>query len=131
MSLLTARVRPKTPSGSSSGNRIWLLAGYDWLLIGPALALSIVGSFLVWSATRSALTEEGLDPQYYFKRHLLNLAIALIMAFGISRISHQLLKSIAVYIYTVGIVGLVVVLIQGVGTTVNGAQSWIRLPAGF
>lgn len=107
------------------------LAGYDWLLIGPALGLSVVGSFLVWSATRTALLEEGLDPQYYFKRHLLNLAIALIIGFGISRVSHQTLKSIAVYIYAVGIVGLVVVLIPGVGTTVNGAQSWIRLPAGF
>lgn len=131
--MATLTTGPRTPRSRRSrlGRTGSLLAGYDWFLIGPALALSVVGSFLVWSATRSALLEEGLDPQYYFKRHLLNLAIALVMGFGISRISHQALKSVAVYIYAVGIVGLVVVLIPGVGTTVNGAQSWIRLPAGF
>jgi rod shape determining protein RodA len=35
------------------------------------------------------------------------------------------------YFYALGIVGLVAVLIPGVGTTVNGAQAWLRLPAGF
>jgi len=108
-----------------------ILAGYDWLLIAPALALSVIGAFLVWSASRTALLDQGDDPQYYFKRHLLNLAIALVIAFAISRISHQTLKSVAMYFYALGIVGLVAVLIPGVGTTVNGAQAWLRLPAGF
>lgn len=107
------------------------LSGYDWFLIGPALILSVIGAFLVWSASRTALIEQGLDPQYYFKRHMLNLAIALVIALSISRISHRTLKSIAVYFYALGILGLVVVLIPGIGKTVNGAQAWISLPAGF
>lgn len=127
------RTRHKVkPSRRPSGNGPFrLLAGYDWLLIAPALALSVIGAFLVWSASRSALLDQGEDPQYYFRRHLLNLAIALVIAFAISRISHQTLKSLAIYFYALGIVGLVAVLIPGVGTTVNGAQAWLRLPAGF
>jgi rod shape determining protein RodA len=121
----------RQPSRSGNSGVLGFLAGYDWLLIAPALALSVLGAFLVWSASRSALIDQGDDPQYYFRRHLLNLAIALVIGFAISRISHQTLKSLAIYFYAIGIVGLVAVLIPGVGTTVNGAQAWLRLPAGF
>lgn len=125
------RTRSRRSNRGASPRAISLLAGYDWFLIAPALALSIIGAFLVWSASRSALLDQGGDPQYYFRRHFLNLAIALVIAFLISRISHQTLKSLAIYFYVIGIVGLIAVLIPGVGMTVNGAQAWLRLPAGF
>jgi len=51
----------------------------DWVLVGGALALSIIGALLVYSATRSKQADAGLDPSSYLKKHILNLAVGLVL----------------------------------------------------
>ena len=51
----------------------------DWVIAGSALLLSLLGSLLVWSATKPRLLDAGDDPNAYLKRHLLNLAIGLVL----------------------------------------------------
>ena len=46
----------------------------DWVLLGSALLLSVVGTLLVWSATREKQIGFGNDPDTYLKRNLLNIA---------------------------------------------------------
>ncbi|QGN57760.1 rod shape-determining protein RodA [Nostocoides sp. HKS02] len=96
----------------------------DWGLVVAALGLSLVGALLVYSATRR---EAGTA---YLVRHLLNTALGLGLAVGVTRMGYQLLRALAPLLYLLSIGGLLLVLTP-VGSTVNGSHSWIQLPGGF
>ncbi|MCX6436976.1 MAG: FtsW/RodA/SpoVE family cell cycle protein, partial [Actinobacteria bacterium] len=86
---------------------------------------------LVYAATRDWYASNGLDPQYYLKRHVINIVIGLALAWGTTIIDYRLLRAYTPYIWGLGVFGLLFVLIPGVGSEVNGAKAWIRLPAGL
>jgi rod shape-determining protein RodA len=102
----------------------------DWPLLLAVVALSIAGSVLVWSATHAALIERGGDPQAFFKRHLLNVAIGFVLGGVVSMLDYRLLRAYAPILYVVSCVGLILVL-SPVGATINGSHSWIVLGGGF
>lgn len=101
----------------------------DWLLLGTALCLSLLGSVLVWSATRPRLLDAGQDPTSYFKRHLLNLAIGLVIGGLVSLVDYRKLRVYTPIMYVGSCLGLIGVLV--IGSTINGAHSWIVLGGGF
>ncbi|MBX6390517.1 MAG: rod shape-determining protein RodA [Frankia sp.] len=101
----------------------------DWVLAVAVLALAVLGALLVWSATRQRLIDSGGDPNLFLKRHLLNLGIGMVLGAGAMLLDYRLLRAYAPFVYLGSLVGLVAVLL--VGTTINGAHSWIVLPAGF
>jgi len=107
------------------------LEGMDkWLNISVA-AMLVIGTVLVYAATRSWFASQGLDPQYYLKRHILNIIIGGLLAYGTTLIDYRLIRAYTPFLYGAGILGLIVVLIPGLGSTVNGARSWISFPGGF
>jgi rod shape determining protein RodA len=123
------------PEGASararaSVSRGGVLRRYDWPLFGSALMLGLLGSIFVWSATRNRSELDGGDPQYFLKRHLLNLSIGVVLAFVVSLLDHRRLRAMTPIIYVFSLVGLVAVL-SPLGSVVNGARSWIELGAGF
>ena len=103
----------------------------DWVLLGSALLLSVVGTLLVWSATREKQIGFGNDPDTYLKRNLLNILIGLVLGFFFSRFDYRLLRAYTPILYVLSILGLVFVLTPAAGPPVNGAKAWINLPAGF
>ena len=103
--------------------------GWDWLLVGAALALSLIGAVLVWAATRDVERAAGRDPNGYLYRHLVNLAIAAGLLVAASRLDARTLRRWGAPGYLAGVLGLLLVL--AVGVTINGAKAWIRLGAGF
>jgi len=103
----------------------------DWVLVGGALALSIIGALLVYSATRSKQADAGLDPSSYLKKHILNLAVGLVLGIVISRFDYRLLRAYTPILYGISIVGLALVLVPHLGHTINGAKAWFLLPGGF
>ena len=102
----------------------------DLVLALAVTALVVIGALLVWSATRQRMVLAGLDPQTFFKKHALNAAIGLGLAVGASLVDHRALRTYAPVVYGLSCLGLVVVL-SPLGATINGAHSWIVLPAGF
>ena len=108
-----------------------VLSGFDPVLTGAVAILLIMGTLLVYAATRDWYSANGLDPQYYLKRHVINIVIGLALAWGTTIIDYRLLRAYTPYIWGLGVLGLLFVLIPGVGSEVNGAKAWIRLPAGF
>jgi rod shape determining protein RodA len=108
-----------------------LTAGFDPVLTGAVGALLIIGTLLVYAATREWYSANGLDPQYYLKRHVINIVIGLALAWGTTIIDYRLLRAYTPFIWGFGVLGLLFVLIPGVGSEINGAKAWIRLPAGF
>jgi rod shape determining protein RodA len=113
------------------GRRSSVLSGFDPVLTGAVAVLLLMGTLLVYAATREWYSANGLDPQYYLKRHVINIIIGLALAWGTTIIDYRLLRAYTPYIWGLGVFGLLFVLIPGVGSEVNGAKAWIRLPAGF
>ena len=102
----------------------------DWVLGLAVLALVGMGSLLVWSATRQRMLDADLDPQAFLKRHLLNAVIGLTLASVATLVDYRSLQAYAPVVYLLSIGGLVAVLTP-LGTTINGAHSWIVLGGGF
>jgi rod shape determining protein RodA len=103
--------------------------GYDLLLAGSALALSLIGAVLVWAATRDLQRAQGANPQAFLYRHLFNVVIAALLMFAASRIDARLMRLFGPIVYAASVFGLLLVFVAG--TTVNGAHAWIRIGGGF
>jgi rod shape determining protein RodA len=106
-------------------------AGFDPVLTIAVGILLFMGTLLVYAATRNWYAANGLDPQYYLKRHIINIAIGIALAWGTTVIDYRLLRAYTPVLWGLGVLGLAFVLIPGLGAEVNGAQAWIPLPGGF
>ena len=102
----------------------------DWILLIAAFTLSLMGSLLVWSASRADLASEG-DPQSYLKRHLINIGVALVLGFIASRINYRLLRAYTPVVYLASMILLLVPFVPGLGVTIAGARAWIDVPLGL
>ena len=121
-----------TPSSNRiNSGAVNYLGSLDWVLVGAAVILSLVGGLLVWSATESRMIGFGNDPQTFFKRHLINLGIGIVLGFAASMINHRWLRAYTPILYGATLLGLILVLIPHIGSSINGARAWIVLPAGF
>jgi len=108
-----------------------LVHGFDPVLTAVVGLLLFVGTLLVWAATRDWYTRNGLDGQYYLKRHIINILIGLVLAYAVTVIDYRLLRAYTPFLWGAGVIGLIIVLIPGLGAEVNGAKAWIALPGGF
>lgn len=106
-------------------------AGFDPVLTVAVGILLFIGTLLVYAATRDWYAANGLDPEYYLKRHVINIAIGIMLAWGTTVIDYRLLRAYTPILWGLGVLGLLFVLIPGLGAEVNGAQAWIPLPGGF
>jgi rod shape determining protein RodA len=130
----------RSPAHVSGGQRAGLassaagqdspLRRVDWLLLIATLALCALGTLLVWSATRSFDAAQGLDPQTYLKKNILNIGIGLALGMVAAAFDYRLLRAYAPILYAASCLGLLLVL-SPLGETINGAHSWIPLGGGF
>jgi rod shape determining protein RodA len=104
---------------------------FDGLLSFAVVGLLLIGTILVYAGTREWFRSYGLDPEYYFKRHTLNIIIGGLLAYGTTLIDYRLLRAYTPILWLAAVIGLIIVLIPGLGSEINGAQAWISLPGGF
>ena len=102
----------------------------DAVLLLAVVALVALGALLVWSATRQRMLDGGLSPTTFFQKHLVNAAIGGALGSVAALVDYRSLRAYAPVVYAASCIGLVVVL-SPLGATINGAHSWILLPAGF
>ena len=121
---MSLNVRYRRPVTSSFGN-------FDKLLTFAVVGLLLIGTMLVYAGTREWFRSYGLDPEYYFKRHTLNIIIGGLLAYGTTLIDYRFLRAYTPILWLAAVLGLIIVLIPGLGTEINGAQAWISLPGGF
>ncbi|HKA97647.1 MAG TPA: rod shape-determining protein RodA [Streptosporangiaceae bacterium] len=135
------RLAPIRPAGGGPAFRrrsLWqralardsVLRHMDWVLIIAVLALALIGTLLVWSATRADLAQAGGNPNTYLEKQLLNVVIGLVLMAAVSVVDYRMLRIYTPLVYAAACLGLLVVL-SPLGITVNGAHSWIALPGGF
>ena len=117
----TTRARSPRIEGASRAR----VPRLDWLLMLAVAGLLVVGTLLVWSATvhREALTAG--DPESYLKKHLVNIAIGVVLGVMIIATDHRWVRILAPLVYAASVGGLVLVL--AMGTTINGSRSWLMV----
>jgi rod shape determining protein RodA len=105
--------------------------GFDPILTVAVALLLFIGTLLVYAATRDWYAANGLDPQYYLKRHVINIVIGILLAWGTTVIDYRMLRAYTPIVWGLAVIGLTAVLIPGIGNEINGARAWINLPGGF
>jgi len=125
------RLRPREVSLRERAlDRTSPLRQLDWILLVTVVALVGVGGLLIWSATRQRMIAVGLDPQAFLKKHVLNAGLGLFLGTCAALVDYRSLRAYAPVVYGLSCLGLLAVL-SPLGSTINGAHSWIVLPAGF
>jgi rod shape determining protein RodA len=107
-----------------------VLRRLDWVLLSAVLGLTWLGTLLVWSATRPGLLQAGRDPESYLKKHLLTVAVGLLLALGVALLDYRLVRAYAPIVYAAACIGLIAVLTP-LGSTIKGHHSWIEVGGGF
>ena len=103
---------------------VWEMPRLDYPLLAAVLALLLIGVVMVGSATMHRFTAE---PYFFVYRHLVAVLLGLAAGAMVMRIPIDRWERWAPLLYILGIVLLVLVLLPGVGRSVNGAQRWISL----
>ncbi|MGW1747730.1 rod shape-determining protein RodA [Streptomyces sp. NPDC002092] len=102
----------------------------DWPMLLAALALSGIGSLLVYSATRNR-TEINQGDQYYFLiRHIMNTGIGFALMAGTIWLGHRTLRTAVPILYGASVF-LILLVLTPLGATINGSRNWIVFGGGF
>ncbi len=117
-------VRPRATGRGETTTRV-KAARLDWVLMCAVAALLALGALLVWSATSTREDLTGGDPTAYLKRHLVNIAIGVVLAVMVTATDHRWVRILAPLVYAASMLGLVLVLVMG--STINGSRSWIQV----
>ncbi|AUN95635.1 putative lipid II flippase FtsW [Pseudazoarcus pumilus] len=102
----------------------------DPLVLGPAVALILLGLVMVYSASIAVAEGSrftGNQSTYFLLRHAVFLSIGLGAGYLAFLLPMRAWQRIAPWLFLLGVVLLVLVLIPGIGRAVNGAQRWISL----
>ncbi|MER6092560.1 rod shape-determining protein RodA [Streptomyces bluensis] len=102
----------------------------DWPMLLCAVALSLIGAALVYSATRNRTVLNQGDPYYFLVRHLLNTGIGFALMVGTLWLGHRTLRTAVPILYGVSVF-LILLVLTPLGATINGAHAWIVLGGGF
>lgn len=103
-------------------------AEIDALLLWPAIALLLIGLVMVYSASIATAEGSGFtghQPAYFLIRHTVFLTVGLVGALIAFQIPLRFWQQFAPWLFLGGVALLAVVLIPGIGKSVNGAQRWI------
>jgi cell division protein FtsW len=99
----------------------------DPWLFGAATALIALGVIMVYSASVAYAERMTGQGQYFLWRHLAHLAVALLGMLVVYRLRVRSWERLGPWLLLIGMVLLVVVLVPGIGATINGSSRWIRL----
>jgi rod shape determining protein RodA len=99
----------------------------DWVLVGAAMALSLLGTLLVYSAT---LPQSHSTAKTDVIKQLVAIVLGLILMVLVAGLGYRQLRLYAPVLYIASCLGLLAVL-SPLGSSINGGKEWLMLPAGF
>lgn len=102
---------------------------WDYWLIGATAALAALGLVMVYSASVDFAARTQGSSVYFLIRHGLYLTAGLAVVGVVLRTRVRWWEAAGPYLLLVGGALLVLVLIPGIGTHVNGSSRWLRLGA--
>lgn len=102
-------------------------AGLDTTLLLVALGLASLGLVMVASASISFSAQTYDDAFYFFRRHLIYLALGAGLGFLVLQVPVRLWYRFSNLLLAVAVLLLFMVLLPFIGREVNGARRWIGL----
>ncbi len=103
---------------------------YDRILVWLSILLLGLGIVMVYSSS-IAIAEggrsTGYQPTFYLLRHVLFVIISVLIAVMAFQVPVRLWQQAAPYLFVIGMVLLVLVLVPGIGREVNGSRRWISV----
>ncbi len=102
---------------------------YDLVLVVVVIALTLLGLAMVYSASGIGALDAVDDPRYYLGWQALWALLGLAGMLVTMRVDYRHYRYVAVPLLVVAVGLLGVVLVPGVGTSVNGAARWLRFGA--
>jgi cell division protein FtsW len=100
---------------------------YDKVLLTITLILVGLGILMVYSASAIRAQEQFGDPSFFLKRQIIWAVVGLMALIWVLGQDYRPLKRWAPLFYLASVLFLIVVLIPGMGTKVNGARRWLRV----
>ena len=95
-----------------------------WTLFA-LIAIMGFGILLIQAATPAVAVKHGLDPYYFIGRHLMMLAVAVVVIFGVSLIPPRTIRWMAVAGLLIFLPLLIVT--PFIGTEIKGAVRWVPM----
>ena len=106
------------------------IAEFDYAVVSTAGLLFALGLIMVYSSS-IAIAEGGRftgnQPTYYLIRHGVFLFVGLMAGFICFQFPMRFWEKAAPYLFCLGVLLLMLVLIPGVGREVNGSRRWLSL----
>jgi len=99
----------------------------DAVTIALVLAISLLGLVMVTSASVSVASKESGETFYYLERQLLLMLMGGLGAVIVFCIPTQVLEKLSLPLLITALVLLFVVLVPGLGHSVNGSRRWLRV----
>jgi cell division protein FtsW len=97
-----------------------------WILV-PALLLVCCGLVMVGSASVAVAEGHGVNSWYYLARHAVFIVIGITIAMSLRIIPISFLERISRPMMLLAMLALLLVLVPGLGHTVNGSTRWLKL----
>ena len=113
-----------------SSQKNYNLPIYDYHLIWATLLLLGIGLVMVYSSSvdvAAASKSSNYQNNYYLLRQSIYIGIGLFMGYISFQIPIYFWQRMAPYLFIIGLVLLVLVLIPAIGREVNGSRRWISL----
>lgn len=108
------------------------LALYDKWLIAAVISLVIIGLMMVASSSVMISTKFYHQPFHFLTRQICYLFVGIMAALIIMRVDSSEWEKFSVPLLFVCLLMLILVLIPGIGRTVNGSRRWLSLgPVGI
>ncbi len=121
-------LRPEAPTARGAATRT--LAPYDASLAWATLLLLAIGLVMVYSssiASAEVSVHTGNRAWYFLARHAMFVAVGLVAAAVALQVPMRAWERLAPWLFIAGIVLLVLVLVPGIGRSVNGSRRWLSL----
>lgn len=105
----------------------------NWAVVTVVCLLLGLGTVMVYSASISLADSPkyGTTPYHFLVRHLISLFVSVVAAVAVYHVPMRRWRQFAMPLGIAAIVGLVLVLVPGIGLSVNGSRRWIRIPGGL
>ena len=100
---------------------------FDFKLFFSVMLLLCIGLVMVASASSHYALTEFNNSSHFLVRQLVFAIIGVIVMLVISKINYRVYSKFAYIIYGFVLLLMILVLIPGIGTEVNGARRWIDL----
>jgi len=102
------------------------------LIVAIVMILLALGVVILASASSVRGETYFLDAQYFLKRQLIWLGVALLVCAFCARVDYQVWRKLAFPIALLTLLMLAIVLIPGIGVRVGGSRRWLHLgPVSF